>query len=131
MPKNTRTKPRRKRIKKVVYNKLVCNLIPKRLDRLKLQYTTTQAKDDATFDKMLRRKNIEEAREVRNASTKEKLTAEIADQLHTLNTLARLHGIGPESLLKAHHKNIRHKGSLSNRTILEWVQDDGYNKRNR
>ena len=131
MPTKTQVKRRQKRVKKVHYNKLICNLIPKRLDRKKLKYEVRPAKDDDEFDLVLRKKIIEEAREAKKAKTKGRLTEELADLVRAINTLARHHRISAEELIKAYNKNTRHKGSLDKRTILMWVQNDGYKRRNK
>jgi len=70
--------------------------------------------NDEEFDKALRKKLIEEAREIMQASNEE-LAEELADALQVIDDLAILHGITEQELIDIKAKKIIARGGLSKR----------------
>jgi predicted house-cleaning noncanonical NTP pyrophosphatase (MazG superfamily) len=75
--------------------------------------------DDAEFNKQLRIKLLEEAHEVVATKNRDHLIDELGDLYEVIDTIADLHGISKDEILRAQSQKREEKGGFSSRTFVE------------
>ena len=104
---------------RVAYNKLVRDQIPDIIAAAGSQPSTC-VPDQASYQRALRSKLLEEAQEA-EAAADEQLAGELADVLEVLKALAKAHGLAWEGIeLQATRKRAE-RGGFDRRIFLEHV----------
>lgn len=78
----------------------------------------TKQLDDTEFDQELRRKLCEEADEVRFASSREALIAELADVYEVISALIEHHKLSQDEILKLQKKKRQDRGGFMQRCFV-------------
>lgn len=109
-------------MKKIIHNKLVRDKIPKiiQMDNKRCKVSILQKTDYIT---QLKKKLIEEAQEVQEASTKQEIILELADLLEVMHALkASLH-ITDADIEEARKTKAHQNGTFTNHLFLEYVEE--------
>lgn len=109
---------------KIEYNKLIRDRIPQIIEKAGKQCQVHVLSDDQ-YKTELKRKLIEEANEVNDASIKEKITEEIADVLEIVDALKRAYFISNDEVLAIKNKKAIKNGRFENKLFLEYVMEKG------
>ena len=105
-----------------VYNKLVRTKIPQIIQNEgKKVYSCTL--DGVNYQKMLKTKLIEEAREFSKAKTKEEMINELADIREVLDTIYEVFDIQEIDVDLAKHKKAQERGDFKSGTYLVCVEE--------
>ena len=103
------------------YNKLVRDRIPEILTEVGL-YFETIALSEADYPQALRKKIIEEAKEVAEANPEQLLT-ELADLYEVMDALIETYGISPEDVRKKQNHRRSERGGFNERIQLLWTEE--------
>src|SRR5579872_912235 len=77
----------------------------------------------------LKRKLIEEADEVRDALSKNEITAELADVLEVVDGLCKAYGIDPQELARVKTQKYQDRGGFEKGLFIEYLEMDETNPR--
>jgi len=114
-------------MEKISYNKLVRDKIPENI-RAKGTKLETRELSDKEFLSELKKKIKEEAIEVSEAESREALVSELADIIDVVEEIKKTESITDTEIGNARKISFEKKGGFSNKTYLEWAEDDGYEK---
>ena len=103
------------------YNKLVRDRIPEILIQAGLNFETI-ALSEAEYRQALRKKIIEEAKEVAEANPEQLLT-ELADLYEVMDALIETYGISPEEVRKKQQQRRSERGGFKERIKLLWTEE--------
>jgi predicted house-cleaning noncanonical NTP pyrophosphatase (MazG superfamily) len=78
--------------------------------------------DDAEYDKQLRIKLLEEADEVRVATSREELMAELADIYEVVDSLCALHNVSKTEIVAIQDKKRAERGGFAERKFVDKVE---------
>ena len=79
--------------------------------------------DDESFEKYLREKILEEAKEVYDCDNTDKLIEEIADVLEVLDALIEFHNLDMNVILKVKNQKNLTNGKFQKRILLKEIED--------
>ncbi|WP_114578870.1 nucleoside triphosphate pyrophosphohydrolase [Saliphagus sp. LR7] len=102
------------------YDKLVRDRIPEIVEA-DGETPITHRADDAEYDRRLREKIVEEAREFEESGDPE----ELADVLAVVEAICAFEGIDPERLAELRREKRERRGGFGDRIVLERVDEDG------
>lgn len=108
---------------RVIYNKLIRDLIPHKIEKNGGSYEVRRIDDDAELKEELLRKVKEEAEELSSANTREDFLSEYADLMVVLDTLTKLIEFSEADIKTALTENIEKKGGFNERLFLHWSSD--------
>lgn len=112
-------------MRKVFHRKLIRDNAPDKMQEAGVVFETRPL-EDAEFKNELLRKAIEEAVELGDSETKEKITAEVADILDVIDQVREMFGIRKTELKAARALNSKQKGGFRQRLLLEWSEGGNY-----
>lgn len=107
---------------KQFYYKLIRDRIPEKMLRRGVSCDIFEAKDDYVW--FLRKKLMEESREVYHAKTRDELIEELADVVEVFQALKREEGIKDDEIREARRYKAKQKGRFQKRLILRWSKDN-------
>ena len=112
-------------MKKIYYNKLIRDLIPKRIEESNGKYFCRQLlqKD---FKKELIKKVEEEASGLKNSKTKKEIISEMGDILDVIDEIKKVFKISEKELTESRKKEFKRKGGFDRKLFLSWSEDTGY-----
>jgi len=117
-------------VEKIHYNKLVRDKIPENIRAKGTKLETRELSEDE-FLSELKKKIKEEAVEVSEAESREKLVSELADVIDVVEEIKKTEGITDTEIGNARKASLEKKGGFSTKTYLEWAEDDGYEAQKR
>ena len=106
---------------KKYYKKLVRDLIPEILGK-KGFICKTKILDKVEFDKQLKKKLVEETKEVLDTS-QDRLIDELADVLEVIKTLANNNNVSFTDIEKWQLEKAKKRGGFRKRIMLVWTSD--------
>ena len=109
--------------RRVVYNKLVRDLIPSRLAKLHIPFKARVA-DAHELPALTIAKVREELNELEQAQSPVEVLAEMADLAEAVNALAVCHGITPAQLDAARTRKNEARGAFVAGLVLVWSEAD-------
>jgi predicted house-cleaning noncanonical NTP pyrophosphatase (MazG superfamily) len=112
-------------LKRIHYNKLVRDNIPKIIGAKGVQYKI-KILTKKEFERALLKKVGEEASALPKTRSTSELIGELADILDIVEELKKLKGISHFQLTAAQKKNRLRKGGFKKKLFLFWSSDDGY-----
>ncbi len=104
------------------YNKLVRDKIPEIIAQNGGNPTTVTL-EESLYQSALSDKLHEEITELETATTKQDITAEIADIVEVLEALALTHNVSFEQILKEKEEKREKRGGFTKRIFLEYVDE--------
>jgi predicted house-cleaning noncanonical NTP pyrophosphatase (MazG superfamily) len=110
---------------RIYYNKLCRDKIPHIIAQKGFECEVREV-DHAEYKREILRKVFEEASGVSNNTDHDKLVAEIADLLITLDAVKREFGITEAEVQEAVEESLTEKGSYHSRLYLSWSSDTDY-----
>lgn len=99
------------------YRKLIRDLIPDIIERNGSE-AVTRTLNAKQFEKELRRKFIEEAKELAKTKTKKQTLEEMADLLELIDELSELNGIPRYAIERLQREKRRQRGGFKKRLYL-------------
>lgn len=117
-------------MKKVYYNKLIRDKIPKKIQN-KGSSCETRELEQKEFEKELVKKVSEEADGLENSDSREKMISELADIIDVMEEMKRVKEITDHEIEEARKENYKKKGGFEKRLFLTWSSDDGYKSNER
>lgn len=106
-------------MEKVYYRKLVRDKIPEIIASKGEEYEA-RVMDDVEFEKELKNKLLEEAKEVQYASI-DKIALELADILEVVKTLTKLHNMQLKDIVKIQRERRKTRGGFDKQLFLMWA----------
>lgn len=106
----------------IEYNKLIRDKVPQVIEANGAK-PKTRILSMKEYERVLREKLVEEAREVGGAQTEEALLKELADVAEVLATLQNVHGISDQVLMQARDDKNEKRGAFAERIFLESVEE--------
>jgi len=113
-------------MRRVYYNKLIRDNIPKKIEKTGAKCETRTLADDDEYEQELLKKAVEEASELLRVRTREDLLGELADLSAVLEALKMQAKISEDEFVKALAENEQRKGGFEKRLFLHWSEDSGY-----
>lgn len=113
-------------MKRVYYNKLIRDKIPKKITDKGEQCETWVLKNDQEFQQELLKKVAEEGSALARVRSRAELLDELGDLLETVDALKKLEKITEPELKLARKDNVARKGHFAKRLFLHWSSDKGY-----
>ncbi len=109
-------------MKKIIHNKLVRDKIPKiiQTDNKQCKVSILQKTD---YIEQLKKKLVEEAQEVQEASTKQDIILELADLLEVMNALKASFQITATEIEEARKTKAYQNGAFTKHLFLEYVEE--------
>ena len=105
-------------MKKYYHRKLIRDRIPEIIDSKGDSYKTRKL-NTQEYRKLLRKKLVEEAKELASAR-KDELTNELADVLQLVKSITELEGISFKSIEEKRRKKKKRAGAFKKRIFLIW-----------
>src|SRR4030042_6405133 len=105
-----------------IYKKLIRDRIPEIITEKGKKSKTSELSNEK-FITYLKRKVVEEARELMEAKTKEEIADEIADILELIDYIEREYGLMREEILKLKEKKKKERGGFDKKLFLEYVDE--------
>ncbi len=107
-------------MKRITYNKLVRDRIPKIIERDHAK-TETKILNSDEFKKALKKKLLEEVDELRMAKTKNEVANEIADVMEILRALSETEHLSWQTIEKTRTTKRKQRGGFSKKIFLKHV----------
>lgn len=112
-------------MKKVIYNKLIRDKVPAKMERLAVQFETRTLRAGEFITELLK-KVEEEASALIRAQTHQELIEELADVQDVIDEIKKVKKIKDAELIATQEANKEKKGGFKRRLFLLWSEDDGY-----
>src|SRR6266567_2488610 len=112
-------------MKKIFYNKLICDKIPEKIHSLGSECETLEL-SQVEFEKELIKKVSEEASGLLAAKSDQEILEEMADIADVLDEILKVKKISREQLIGQQQKNFEKKGAFEKKLYLVWSSDDKY-----
>ncbi len=103
------------------YDKLIRDRIPEIMDAAGVRYEVDTL-DAAAFERALRAKLVEEAREVADADGPEELAKELADLLEVSRALMKATGLEPDAVEQLRERRRTERGGFERRLWLSTTE---------
>jgi predicted house-cleaning noncanonical NTP pyrophosphatase (MazG superfamily) len=113
-------------VKKVFYNKLVRDLISKKIHSRGELAEIRVIEDNSEFTQELLKKVIEEASALAHVQNRPEFLQEYADLMVVLDALTAQMEISEAEIKVAMTENVTKKGLFKSRHFLHWSQDSDY-----
>jgi predicted house-cleaning noncanonical NTP pyrophosphatase (MazG superfamily) len=112
-------------MKRIYYNKLIRDLVPKKI-KDKGSSLKTRTLSQKEFKIELLKKLAEETSGVMNSTSNIEIAEELGDVLDVIDEIKKTFKISPSLLKKTRHEAARKKGGFKKKIYLVWSADDGY-----
>ena len=120
----------RKNMKKIYYNKLIRDKIPRKIKKNGGDFKVKKLKNK-NFGLELLKKVGEEAGGLLNSNTKEELISKLADVLDVIEEIKKFKKIKDKQIKNAQKLNFKIKGGFQKRLFLFWSSDTSYRSNER
>ena len=112
-------------MRRIYYHKLIRDKIPESIKEWGGEYEVKKL-GAKRFEEELLKKVGEEASGLLKATTKEEMTAELADVIDVLEEIKKLKRISERQVDEARKRAIKKKGGFKKKLFLVWSSDTGY-----
>ncbi len=109
---------------RIQHQKLVRDGIPEKIAASGDAYEVIKLTEDAAFEKALREKVAEEAKELVETSSRASFLSEYADLMIALDALANHMELSEAELRLALEENLKKKGGFKERFFLQWSEEN-------
>ncbi|MFW6298069.1 MAG: phosphoribosyl-ATP pyrophosphohydrolase [Bacillota bacterium] len=106
----------------ITYNKLIRDNIPEIIQKSG-KHCEVRTLDEVSFKKELKKKLIEESKELSEAETKEDLVNELADVKELYETILKVHGIDEKMIEEKRKTKNKKNGAFEKRLFLVNVNE--------
>lgn len=113
-------------MKKVYYNKLVRDGIPKKIELVGESYSVREIVEDDEYEQELLKKVTEEASALAHVTTRVDFLQEYSDLMVVLDALTAHYEFSEADIKLALEANVGKKGLFKSRYFLEWSQAGTY-----
>lgn len=115
------------KIRKYEFNKLIRSKIPARMVEEGVRINKSELSDD-DYAKQLKLKLLEEAEEVFTASSKNKITEELADVMEVINTILTTYGIAMEEVEQKRVEKREINGDFRKENYINFIEVEESNQ---
>lgn len=103
------------------HNKLVRDNIPEKIEKHG-EKSVVRALTEKEFDVELKRKLLEEAREVQDSYSREEISEELADVFEVIDAICKLHSISKVQIEHIQAEKRKERGGFEGRVYLEYTE---------